>query len=105
MSTYSMEEVRSKFPYKTLSRCNREPNYEYIHDVMMAVYANAAAVPTALGGGAHGHIGLVMKDVLYGTLSGGTAYTTPPEPVQGQLPAGASLAGRKEHERLYCADK
>eukprot|EP00957_Ditylum_brightwellii_P091696 6981921-Ditylum_brightwellii.AAC.1 len=62
MSTYSTEEVRSKFPYKTLLRCNGEPNYEYIHDVMMALYANVTVVPTMLGGGAHGHIGLVMED-------------------------------------------
>eukprot|EP00957_Ditylum_brightwellii_P002902 221832-Ditylum_brightwellii.AAC.1 len=62
MSTYSTEEVQRKFPYKTLPRCNGEPNYEYIHDVMMALYVNAAAVPTTLGGGAHGHIGLVMED-------------------------------------------
>eukprot|EP00957_Ditylum_brightwellii_P141656 10791789-Ditylum_brightwellii.AAC.1 len=62
MSTYSLEEVQSKFPYKALPRCNGEPNNEYIHDVMMALYANAAVVPTTLGGGAHGHIGLVMED-------------------------------------------
>eukprot|EP00957_Ditylum_brightwellii_P001762 135182-Ditylum_brightwellii.AAC.1 len=61
MSTYLTEEVQSKFLHKTLPQCNGEPNYDYIHEVMMALYANAAAVPTALGGGAHGHIGLVME--------------------------------------------
>eukprot|EP00957_Ditylum_brightwellii_P089876 6844620-Ditylum_brightwellii.AAC.1 len=82
MSTYSTEEVRSKFLHKTLPHCNGEPNYEYIHDVVMALYANAAAVPTTLGGGAHDHIGLVMEADLYGTLSCGTAYTAPPEPIR-----------------------
>eukprot|EP00957_Ditylum_brightwellii_P134642 10264535-Ditylum_brightwellii.AAC.1 len=71
----------------------------------MALYANAAAVPTTLGGGAHGHIGLVMEAGLYETLSGGTAYTVPPEPIQGQSPARATLADRENHERLYRADK
>eukprot|EP00957_Ditylum_brightwellii_P136717 10425849-Ditylum_brightwellii.AAC.1 len=99
MSTYSTEEVRSKFLHKTLPRCNKEPNYEYIHDVMMALYTNVAAVPTMLGGGAHGHIGLVMEAGLYGTLSGGTAYTAPPEPVRGPLPARATLVDRENHER------
>eukprot|EP00957_Ditylum_brightwellii_P084630 6435669-Ditylum_brightwellii.AAC.1 len=46
-----------------------------------------------------------MEDVLYVTLSGGTAYTAPSEPVQGPLPARASLADREDHERLYRADK
>eukprot|EP00957_Ditylum_brightwellii_P116224 8865416-Ditylum_brightwellii.AAC.1 len=61
MSNYSLEEVRSKFLHKTLPQCNGEPNYDYIHEVMMVLFANAAAVPTMLGGGAHGHIGLVIE--------------------------------------------
>eukprot|EP00957_Ditylum_brightwellii_P077145 5863260-Ditylum_brightwellii.AAC.1 len=61
MSTYLTEEVQSKFLYKTLPQCNGKLNYDYIHEVMIALYANAVAVPTMLGGGAHGHIGLVME--------------------------------------------
>eukprot|EP00957_Ditylum_brightwellii_P089950 6849978-Ditylum_brightwellii.AAC.1 len=65
----------------------------------MALYTNAAAVPTTLGGGAHGHIRLVMEAGFYRTLSGGTAYTPPPEPIRGQLPARTTLADRENHER------
>eukprot|EP00957_Ditylum_brightwellii_P158182 12040210-Ditylum_brightwellii.AAC.1 len=71
----------------------------------MALYANAAAVPTMLGGDAHGHIGLVMEAGLYGKLLGGTAYTAPLEPVQRPLPARALLVNREDHECLYRADK
>eukprot|EP00957_Ditylum_brightwellii_P192777 14678663-Ditylum_brightwellii.AAC.1 len=46
-----------------------------------------------------------MEAGLYGTLSGGTVYTAPPEPVRGPLPAHVSLADREDHERLYRADK
>eukprot|EP00957_Ditylum_brightwellii_P189662 14437257-Ditylum_brightwellii.AAC.1 len=46
-----------------------------------------------------------MEAGLYGTLSGGTAYNAPLEPIRGQLPARATLADRETHERLYCADK
>eukprot|EP00957_Ditylum_brightwellii_P063826 4843444-Ditylum_brightwellii.AAC.1 len=46
-----------------------------------------------------------MEAGLYGTLLGGTAYTAPPEPVRGPLPARATLANREDHERLYRADK
>eukprot|EP00957_Ditylum_brightwellii_P197754 15065597-Ditylum_brightwellii.AAC.1 len=65
----------------------------------MALYANAAVVPTTLGGGAHGHIGMVMEAGLYGTLSGGTAYNAPPKPIRGQLPARTTLADRENHKR------
>eukprot|EP00957_Ditylum_brightwellii_P186520 14200873-Ditylum_brightwellii.AAC.1 len=61
MSTYLTEEVQSKFLHKTLLQCHSKPNYDYIHEVMMALYTNTAVVPTKLGGGAHGHIGLVME--------------------------------------------
>eukprot|EP00957_Ditylum_brightwellii_P062704 4758874-Ditylum_brightwellii.AAC.1 len=46
-----------------------------------------------------------MEAGLYGTLSGGTAYTTPLEPIRGQLPARTTLADRENHERLYRMDK
>eukprot|EP00957_Ditylum_brightwellii_P097353 7415375-Ditylum_brightwellii.AAC.1 len=46
-----------------------------------------------------------MEAGLYGTLSGGTAYNAPPEPIRGQLPARATLADRETHKRLYRSDK
>eukprot|EP00957_Ditylum_brightwellii_P092378 7033897-Ditylum_brightwellii.AAC.1 len=46
-----------------------------------------------------------MEAGLYGTLSGGTAYTAPLEPVRGPLLARTSLADREDHEQLYRADK
>eukprot|EP00957_Ditylum_brightwellii_P070247 5337021-Ditylum_brightwellii.AAC.1 len=99
MSTYLTEEVQSKSLHKTLLQCNGKPNYDYIHEVMMALYGNAVAVPTTLGGGAHGHIGLVIEAGLYGTFSGGTAYNAPQESIRGQLPAHTTLANRENHKR------
>eukprot|EP00957_Ditylum_brightwellii_P142062 10823333-Ditylum_brightwellii.AAC.1 len=40
--------------------------------------ANASKVPTTLGGGNKGHIGLIMKALLYTTIST-TAYVAPTE--------------------------
>eukprot|EP00957_Ditylum_brightwellii_P180153 13723104-Ditylum_brightwellii.AAC.1 len=60
MGAYSTEEVLAKFPHKQLPQCDGEPNYEAIHEMMMAMYTNTGAIPTTLGGGAHGHIGLIM---------------------------------------------
>ena len=42
------------------------------------MYGNAATLPTTLGGGAHGHVGLIMKAKLYMNLSQ-TAYVSPTE--------------------------
>ena len=65
----SVDDIVGKFPHKNLPAIQGEPTYATINDVMQIMYANAAAVPTTLGGGKHGHIGLIMKDSLYATLS------------------------------------
>ena len=47
------------------------------------MYANACAIPSTLGGGAHGHLGMIMPAVQYATLSaGGAAYVNPVPPVE-----------------------
>eukprot|EP00957_Ditylum_brightwellii_P205231 15342941-Ditylum_brightwellii.AAC.1 len=62
--------------------------------MMMELYANMASIPTTLGGGAHGHIELVMEATLYSTLLT-TAYTSPPQPTRGTLLARPTLIYRK----------
>ena len=37
----------------------------------------AASIPTSIGGGSHGHIGMITDDTVYRTFSiGGTAFVT-----------------------------
>ena len=47
------------------------------------LYANAALIPSPLGGGQHGHIGLIMQAPLYQTISN-TPFIIPSDP--GILP-------------------
>ena len=104
MGAYLTEEVLAKFPHKQLPRCDGEPNYEAIHEIMMAMYANAGAIPTTLGGGAHGHIRLIMDVTQYATLSG-TPYVTPTAPVRGVLPTRATLVDRDVIKQTYNHEK
>eukprot|EP00957_Ditylum_brightwellii_P065512 4969442-Ditylum_brightwellii.AAC.1 len=98
MGAYSTEEVLAKFPHKQLLQCDGEPNYEVIYEMMIAMYANAGVIPTILGGGAHGHIGLIMDVTQYATLSG-TPYVMPTAPVRGVLPTRATLVDREVVEQ------
>ena len=60
------------------------------------MYGNAATLPTTLGGGAHGHVGLIMKATLYVTLSA-TAYFTPNEPpLTPDVPSTVTSASRQK---------
>ena len=56
------------------------------------MYGNVATLPTTLGGGAHGHVGLIMTATLYVTLSA-TACVTPIEtPLTPDIPSTATSA-------------
>eukprot|EP00957_Ditylum_brightwellii_P066356 5037111-Ditylum_brightwellii.AAC.1 len=52
----------------------------------MELYANAASVSTTLGGGVHGHIGLVVDMSLHSVLST-TMYAAPTQPTRATLVA------------------
>jgi hypothetical protein len=42
--------------------------------------AIAAATRSSLGGGNHGHAGIIVEDVNYTTMTGGIAFVNPPNP-------------------------
>jgi hypothetical protein len=75
----SVADIVAKFPVKTLPIITGEPDYATIGQIIQTLYGNAASLPTTIGGGAHGHIGLIMTTVLYATLTP-TAYTVPDDP-------------------------
>ena len=54
--------------------------------------ANASSVPMTLGGGTHGHLGLVLSDIIYGTLTNNVLFVTPQNPGPFAPPAGATGA-------------
>jgi hypothetical protein len=102
----TVDKIMAKFPVKTIQKITGEPNYESINDMVQSLYSNAASLPTTLGGGNHGHIGIVMNDILYATLSP-TPYQAPVDP--GQLPILVGTAAQRddqlrqfeEQQRIY----
>ena len=79
----TIEEIISKFTVKHLPKIDGEPTYESINQWMQLLYANTATLPTTLGGGRHGHIGMIMLPASYATLPT-VAYNTPTD--LGPLP-------------------
>ena len=74
-----VDDIIAKFRIKTLTKIEGEPTYESISKISHELYTNAATLSSPLGGGKHGHIGMVMKPALYATLSA-TPYVEPQEP-------------------------
>ena len=75
----SVDDIIAKFRIKKLTKIEGEPTYETISKVSHELYTNAATLSSPLGGGQHGHIGMVMKPALYATLSA-TPYVEPVAP-------------------------
>ena len=56
----SVDDDVAKFPMKAMPKINREPDYGNINTMMQLFYVHAASLPTALGGGKHGHTGIIV---------------------------------------------
>ena len=57
------------FQFKELTKIHGEPNYEAIKRLHNQVKANAFSVPSVLGGGTFGHLGLVVTPQKYAMIS------------------------------------
>ena len=66
--------INIHFEHVDLSRIVREPTPAAILVLVDEVRANAQSVDCDLGGGAHGHLGLVISDVVYASITGTTTY-------------------------------
>jgi hypothetical protein len=54
------------------------PTPEGVRKLRQELYANVRGITTDLGGGQHGHLGLLMPDADYLALPGAAAYILPP---------------------------
>eukprot|EP00957_Ditylum_brightwellii_P178993 13634488-Ditylum_brightwellii.AAC.1 len=67
---------------------------------MQQLYENAATIPSSLGGGAHGHIGLVMEPTLYSSFLT-TAYNAPSAPARATLAGNITSQVHYEEDNRY----
>eukprot|EP00957_Ditylum_brightwellii_P189585 14431178-Ditylum_brightwellii.AAC.1 len=100
MVCYTPDKIKAKFPHPTLQQVEGAPDYAAINAIIQQLYKNAATIPSSLGWGAHGHIGLVMEPMLYLNLSV-TAYSAPSALIRTTLPGNASSQVRYDEDNCY----
>lgn len=71
------EDIQAWFKVKAIPKIEGRPSYQPLNKIFEMLQRSAMPVETSLGGRNHGHLGLVMKDVLYQTETGGTSFTIP----------------------------
>jgi hypothetical protein len=68
------------FQHKVLTKIHGKPTYESVQNVLTELKANAGSVPTTLGGGQHGHLGLLLSDARYTALAYTLHWVSPGNP-------------------------
>jgi hypothetical protein len=86
----TVEDVIVSFPHPILPSFQGEPDYQTIHAIRKLLQANSRASDTHLGGGALGHLGLIVSDASYAMIypatdAGPTLWVSPTFP--GRAPA------------------
>jgi hypothetical protein len=68
------------FQHKVLTRVHGKPTYEAIQNLLTELKANASSVPSTLGGGKYGHLGLLISDIRYNALAHTIQWVIPGNP-------------------------
>jgi hypothetical protein len=97
MKYTTVKDVIASFPHPILSTFQGEPDNQTIRAIRKLLQANARAIDTHLGGGALGHLGLIVSDASYamvapGTEAGPTIWISPTSPGQEPVNTDGTVA-------------
>ena len=99
MTSTTVDYRNTVFEHPTLTRIHGEPTFEGIHHLHKELMINAQTVHSDLGGGTHGHLGLVLSPQRY-PLIRNAAYTPPPTSRSIGHSSGNNATYCQNHERL-----
>ena len=89
MTTNMVDYRNTVFEHPTVTKIHGEPTFEGIRTIHKELMINAQTVYSDLGGGAHGHLGLVLSPRRYALLSNAD-YVRPQHPGQLVIPPGTT---------------
>jgi hypothetical protein len=72
MKYATVEDVKASFPQPILPPGQGEPDYQTIHAIRKLLQANARAIDTHFGGGALGHLGIIVSDASFAMIAPAT---------------------------------
>jgi hypothetical protein len=81
MKYATVEGVIASFPHPVMPSVPGEQDYHSLHAIRKMLRANAHSIDTHLGGGAFGHLGIIISDIAYEGISPVTAWVNPPFPI------------------------
>jgi hypothetical protein len=91
MKYATVEDVISCLPHPVLPSVTGEQDYHTLHAIRKILRANARSIETHPGGGAFGHLGVIISDAAYKMISNLNAWENPEFP--GRAPTAIEGGG------------
>ena len=96
----SIEYYTSCFEYPVLDKIHGMPTFITLTKMKKQLQSNAQSITSDLGGGGHGHLGLVLTPEEYSTVSN-DAYVAPVHPSVLAIPRNADAAEAVRRENAF----
>jgi hypothetical protein len=96
-------DTREELRKEEITKIFGQPTEHDITKMEKELTAIAAATPSSLGGGNHGHAGIIVEDTKYAAMTGGIAFVNPPNP--GLYPRAREEAihkGAVQEYEIFC---
>ena len=97
-------EIREEIRKETVTKIHGQPTNQDLTILEKELIAILANIPTTLGGGNHGHAGIIIETEKYLQLTGGITFDIPVNPgiyptnVAGNAPTGMRARAEAEHK-------
>ena len=99
----SKTDYTTHFEFPTLPKIHDEPDYDQLKDLKDKLKSNATKIPSELGGGAFGHLGLVLTPAEYANISA-VPYVRPLHPGVLVIPPAATERTEKRRREQHKKD-
>jgi hypothetical protein len=96
-------DIREELRKETATKIHGQPTDHDVTLLEKELIAIAATIPTTLGGGNHGHAGIIVEPTKYLTMTGGIAFAPPANPgiYLAGLALNAAAGTRAREEALH----
>ena len=99
MATHSPGAMAFIYPHPNLTKIIGKPSYGTLKQLQKEIYANARTVFSTRGGGANGHLCLVMPDLEYLRRTIGVPFDPPTHP--GAAPTTGAFISLVEFDSAH----
>jgi hypothetical protein len=101
MTASTPDELIAGFPHSSLPKVIGEPTFEDLKIIWRLLSTNAMSVSSYVGGGRHGHLGIIMTNEEYFSITADVSPVPDNPGASAEVVAGMTAAVIAELTRLH----